>query len=934
MSPLRRTRLLEQVTAASGHVLLCAPSGYGKTGLQEQLAASLPGAVLITATPTDTVATLLEQAGGPQSERRVCLIDDAYRLPPEEVVALLKVPPTLCQMILAVRHFQYARVQMLRQKRQLLVLDATDLAFSNDELAALEDSADLAQELQEQTLGWPALVDIHRSPYGDLSGYLDDLLEEVDPHARELLTDVATQDRWETFLAVMQHEGQLQSLLNCGFPIIPVHGQLRLHPAMRRHLQERVGVGIDPVDQQNTELKDLLDLTERLMPDEMVMLIRSFFTRYGEDDSDLQQKVELLSSVPLLSLPAFLRDMYANYLITANKPREAKYILLKQQESGTDASRTYILLGLLASRKNNLDTWAQALEMAHERAKTDEDYSRYYGHLSNYHMRCNRYDEAERAAEKNLEYALRSRNLSQHFAALSNTGYARQMKGNILGAKDALLDALNLAEREGDRYLPQLNYLIFQLSEVLKDTGAFDDALDIIDRGLRNQPASLASMPYLYNTRGLIYLEFGRLEDALINFEASIGGFHARSNVVGLLMPHTFAAYTLYRLGWFDRIAEHKQALHDVISQITSPKKNYTEHLAYLPLVEGLALLVKGDETGAVGVLESIDLEGRLTYDSVLLATLLASKIRVAQGCYAQEHAQRLIEILDARGSATDVTARMYRGEFEDVYQACIKLKMDPKRFQRILDIPEPELAARPAYPIHLITLNRISLIAAGREYNVNPAYAAYALAYLHLKRDWKTSASMGEDLYTHTSIPRKNAQKSMSLLRGLLRQLDPEVEKTLLSPTNDPRGYRVESSDQVHLHADVDVYLGSKYSPQNPDAFELENLLARVGVFLPGLPDSTFTQDINSRLEDKTVKVALHLASQYQHQGDIRGAARALLTGLRFVSSLELGTALNQILPELKVTAHSPVRSILRLVQEDGNQNLGDIITDALAAI
>ncbi|TDE84832.1 hypothetical protein [Deinococcus sp. S9] len=933
MSLLRRTALIDQVITASGHVLLCGPSGYGKTVLLEQLALTLPGAVLITATPTDTVASLLERASAAGTEHQVCLIDDAYLLPPEEVAALLKIPPTLRRLILVVRHLQYARVQLLLQKRQLTVLDAADLTFSLEELTTFQDGMS-PHNLMNQTLGWPALVNIRLHPYGDVDGYLDDLLEEVESHARELLIDVATRDHWEAFLLIMQREGQLASLLGCGFPIIHVGGQFSIHPAMRRHLQERVGLGIENLRQQDTALKDLLDLTGRLTPDEMVTLMQRFFAHYGEDDSEVLEKVQLLSSVPLPSLPPHLRDMYASYLIMAGQQREAEYVLLKQQEFGTDTSRTYILLGRLAARMNKLATWAQTLQLARERAMTDEDCSRYYGYLSNYYVRCNRYDDAEQAAEKNLEYALRSRNLSQHFSALSNVAYARQMKGNLLGAKDAVLEGLELAEREGNRYVPQVVYLTFQLSEVLKDTGAFDEALDLIQRGLNFQQPNLAAIPYLYNTRGLIYLEFGRLDDALVNFEAAIDGFHARGNVVGLLMPHTFAAYALYRLGWLDRIAEHSLALRDVVSRITASSAEYTEPGAYLPLVDGLALLARGDPDGAVRALESIALEGRLTYDSVLLATLLAGKIRVAQGRYTQEQARLLVEILNARGSTTDVTARMYRAEFEVVYRACLALNVEPERFHRILEIPEPKLATRPVYPLHLLTLGRISLIAAGREHDLNPAYAAYALAYLHLKSDWKTADSMGDDLYTLTSDPRRNAQKSMSLLRQLLRRLDPEVERTLLSPKHDPRGYRVESSDQVHLSADVDPYLGAHYSPQNPDVAELEDLLSRVAVFLPGLPDSAFAREINQRLEDRTVKVARHLAEVYQRQGDVAAAARVLLTGLRFVPAPELGDALGQVLPELQVAARPPVRSVLQLVLGDGDQNLGDVITDALAAI
>ncbi|MFC6662529.1 hypothetical protein [Deinococcus multiflagellatus] len=577
-----------------------------------------------------------------------------------------------------------------------------------------------------------------------------------------------------------------------------------------------------------------------------------------------------------------MRDIYASYLITNGKTQDAEYVLLKQREFEADTSRTYILLGRLASRANNLETWAQVLHMALERAQTNEDYSRYYAYLSNYYVRCNRYEDAEEAAQTNLQYAIRSRSLSQHFNALSNVAYARQMKGNMLGAKDSVLEGLDLAEREGNRFLPHATYMMYQLSEILKDTGEFDGALDLIQRGLSIQHANLASVPYLYNTRGLIYMEFGRLEDALMAFEASIEAFTARRNVLGLLMPHTFATYALYRLGWLERIAEHRRALRDVVHRVTATRAEYTEPDAYLPLVEGIHGLVRGEHENALAAFESIALQGRETYDSVLLSLLLAGRVRVQQGTYTRAHAEQLVAILDKRGSSTDVTARMYRGDFEEVYRACLELGVAPERFRRILEIPEPQLAERPAYPLD----------------------------------------------------PRRNAQKSMSMLRHLLKQLDPEVERSLLSLKHDPRGYRTEQTLAVHLKADIDPYLSVDFSPENSNRMELEGLLSHIAAFLPGLPESVFAQQVNAVLEDRTVAVALHLAQSYEQQGEFQSAARVLLLGLRFVPDPELGVHLSHMVPLLPAAFRGPVQQVLYLLSGDGNQALGDVITDALIAM
>lgn len=928
MNVLQREALLSRLAQSTGHVLLVAPTGYGKTILLEQFHARGPGSVLLNATPHDTLRALCERAG----TAAALLIDDAHLLPPEEVSALLKLPHEQLRVVLALRHSQYPRVQLLLQRRHLTILNPLDLAFTLTELQQLHEGS--SQDLMTRTLGWPSLVDTVLSPFGYPSGYLDDLLNELSGEQRDWLTDVAQADAWDTMLLMAHREGHLTPLYQGGFPIIPLGGHQALHPAMRRHLQENVGLGVEDPPQPDTTLQSLLDVAQRTPPSTLVSLIDGYFERYGEDDSQIALKVQLLGLVPLPELPPTLRDMYAGYLITTGEHQRAEHVLLKQQAFGTDRTRTHVLLAKLASITNHLDVWAQRLELARTRATTEEDWARYYGSQSYLAVRRNDYDQAEEYAQQHLEHAIRSSDLAMHYAGLTNVAYVRQMKGNLLGAMDMTLRGLDLAEREGDRYLPQVKYLMFQLSEVLKDNGQFDQALALIQRALELQVPTLYAVPFLYNTRGLIQMEFGQFEEALVNFDAATELFRERGPIVSLLMTHTYATYALYRLGWMDRIAEHVSALREVVHRIGSGRVNYDEPQAYLPLAEGLALLGKGDRRGALRVFETVALEGRLTYDSVLLTVLMAAKLRVQQGQYGTEHAQLLVEVLDARGSSLDVTAQMYRSDFEEVYRACMVLDVQPERFARILDIPRPLLPARAGYRLHLITMGKIGLIVNGRPYEITAYYPLYALVYLHFKGDWKTADGMGDELYAQTNDGRRSAIKAMSMLRQVLRKLDPELERTLLSPKNDPRGYRVERTEQAHVTVDVEPYLNGAFSVANPRVEDLGALLANVATFMPGLPESEFVQRINRTLEDRAATVALHLAQRHRQAGRPGEAVRALLLSLRFSPTLEVAEALRATVPLLPMAAQEIMGRIVSSVQGDTDVPLGDLITDALNVI
>ncbi|MFD1733708.1 hypothetical protein ACFSC4_24860 [Deinococcus malanensis] len=179
MKLIERPRLLGEIASSALHVLLCAPAGYGKTVLLEQVQRLGMASSYVTAQPQTTLLQLLSAAPAREGSRApLCLIDDAHLLAPETVAALVRHPAAEVRFVLALKHFNYARVLSLWQQRRLVIWNATDLAFTAEELTALDSGIHVADTAQ-RTLGWPAMVVMERTPMAALNAYFDELIEDL-----------------------------------------------------------------------------------------------------------------------------------------------------------------------------------------------------------------------------------------------------------------------------------------------------------------------------------------------------------------------------------------------------------------------------------------------------------------------------------------------------------------------------------------------------------------------------------------------------------------------------------------------------------------------------------------------------------------------------------------------------------------------------------
>lgn len=934
MNRFVRSGLVSAVLSDDRHVLLSAPSGYGKSLLMEHLALASEGqAVYHAVRPGDTVSDLL--ALGTEQPGRVVLVDDAHLLDAFAVSALLRTAVTEARFVLAVRHQQYPRLVFLWQQRRVHVMPASALALTGEEIAALYPQLQ-PDDVLRRTLGWPALVNIQAMPVMDAASYLQDLFDDVPAVWQNRIMEFLAQEGEgaDTAALVRQlsSEGGLSDVLNTGFPIIDIDGELCMHPAMQRHLVEKAGAQPMVVHLTDETLQNYAEIMPTLSTPQRLRLLEGYFDRHGEDDDHLELKISLLSQVAVRDLTPRLRDFLASYLFTAGRAEDSAHVLLTQQDMGTDSTNTHVVFGRIANHRSDFVSFAEHVRLAHLMARNDADRARAYTTEALYLIRLNRYDEAITVNERSYVHATRSGRLDLHLSSLTQSAYVRFMAGQLERALATAKEALDLAEREGTRFTPQLVYLLYQLAEISKDRGDHDESMDLVQRGLNlHAQRQSNTLPYLYNTRGLVYLELGELERAAQSFEAAITAFEERGNAAGLLMPHTFAAYTRFWLGHNEALLTHARALREVVGRVGTGQAEYEEHLAYQPLVEGLVHLMRGEPDEALATFAQILTNGTLGYDSVLLTRLEEVRVRAKLGILTAADSERLLEVMDARHE--DATVRMYAPRYAEAFLVLAQLGVQPDRFTQLASRPPAALTQVPAPQsvLRVQTLGRTALVANGMPVNLRSLVPLYVLTYLHLQDDWKTTDALESDLFGNRCDPRQAVHKGISELRRLLSELDRELEG-LVSPSRHPSGYRLMPLPNVRVETDVDVYLTDAFSPGG-DPKHLEALLGDLGVFLPRL-DCVWTRQVNQQLADRAVDVAVSLASRHLTAGNAVQAARVTLHGLRVAPDDVLLRLLVQASMRVPDTAAQALRSAARLLNGDSNEAVPDVITDALAVL
>jgi tetratricopeptide (TPR) repeat protein len=922
---LDRSNLLAQMAHGSPCVLLCAPSGYGKTHLLKEFHAEYPGALYVQAQPGMNRLELERRIASRPSTPTTILIDDAHHLKAEVISGLVAKASKIQPLILALRHSSYPKVQLLKQRGLLAVLGTDALAFSEAESISLYGSAGL--EWHRKTLGWPYVTQLIGEPPANLQAYLQDLLDELPNRLHSLLIDAVSVENAGTELDRVLGKDRLREIMDHGFPIISRGPSLEIHSLMLEYLTQTLGGhSSDSVRKSSVEVAFHADLFEKMSTAERLELINRCFDKDEEDETNLDDKLHLLASVSPNALSPKSRNAFAHLLNVAGRGSEAIHVLELQVSLGAATTHTHVLLARIASETNDFFAFREHLDIAESLIADAHDRARFYQAQSFYFVRLNKYPEAVAHAKTAYQSALHCTSVGLHITTLLHIAYVEQLASNLPGAILAAKQVLTLAEGYGDRFSRRVAQILSNLADMLKDAGDHETALTLIQRGLHlTITPHRGFSPYLYTTRGLIYMELGDFEAAIESFETAISAFEAASWLAGLLLPHTYLAYAAYRLGQRARLEQAVLDLNDVIARTSTRADEYAEYKFYQPLAVGLYHLAHAEETKALEALQSIQTEGGLSYDSVLLAILTEGSILVRQGRLDREYAERFYRLLEGRNTPGDATLIMYRDFYQDVLQASQQAGVAYERFERVLLALKKSPVQRTRTRLEVISLGGLGLRVNGKTIKTKSKYPIQALIYLIMNRGWVTSRELGDQLFyvnadDEIQMRRQRASTALNQLRSLLNELDSEVAESILE-SSPQYGYRFVDSDLVTVELDVMIYLSDKYHPESGDDEQLIHLLEHIQPFQAGGTGS-FNDRINGELAERTEAVARYLAEVALKRSDLLGAASLLLHGLRITQTPEFEAMLRDLVSALPAAAADHILRLVNAFSDDDDTN------------
>lgn len=933
---IERKELLAEIAGCECHVVLCAPSGFGKTEFLAQYRSH-------NATPLNVVAlkahrgltseTILNLVAARNAGVAEVLIDDAHLLEEKTVTILLEQPFNEVKIILALRHLSYPKLQLLRQRGSVRVIGADRFTFSSGDIADLIQREHL-EEQYAASLGWPQAFAVLTDPYGNITLYLQDLINELPQEVFAKLLSYIGNATDNAFLGGASDE-LVRELLQFGFPVVPHDHRLRLHPLMCDHL---VNNGIDRnavLELVEDQLAALVSRLPEMTLYERTEAIERFFANQAENEQNVNEKCSVLGSVPASQLSPRLRDQYAAYLYIAKRRDEAQRVLQVQRDLQTATTHTHVLLARIANGDNDFLAMKSQLEMAKTLARTDAERAVFERMQAMYHVRLNDYEAARAIAKSGYEHAVKAGSTDLLIRTLTMLGYVEQMDSKLSAAIEATRKALAFSDAEGDSHRQRSGQILANLVDMLKDAGEHHDALEHIQHGLLmlGRP-DIGSAPFLYNTRGLIYSELGRFEEAIEAFSMSIQGFEGDSWLPGLLLPHTYSAYAGYRLGFKDHVDLCARSLETVIERCRARMGEYREHLSYQPLVNALSFRCRGDDDAALAALAEIAYDGRWTYDSVLLAKLLEGEILLTRNNLGARYAAELELLVKNRNTAGNAILVMYREQYRTLLETCAHFLSQTSLVGKVLNAPKPSVNTFSTTSIVLSGLGQLQLKIQGRIVPTKSKYPLHLLAYLAWKDTYVNVRDIGEELFgSGEPEPNKRRQRTytaLNQLRTVLRTFDAELESLLLEEHKE-LGIRLRKSERLNFKVDFLDYFSNKFEPNAGQ----EQLLAMLENALPiqAGGSSRFNEQINDLLFTQVCKVATALSTVFSQREPER-AIIALLLAIKLTDDDQLWSQVEGLSPRLASAARERVASTMRSWRSGATENvLADEITSAIVA-
>lgn len=946
---LPREGLLQRL-AGRAHVLICAPSGYGKTRLLQQYEQATPGSVYLSAGMDWTFQELLNAAAHAASMTaparsledlashgvRTLLIDDLHRLPDTTTTPLFThLHNTTLKVIGAAYHSQYPLVHQMLAKDRILLLSSQDLAFTREEILSIEQGT-----LPAHTLGWPSVCALSGTAHFSLPNYLDDLISLLPVDAQGQLNALGEPAAVDALVLEWELSGQRRAVLNSGFPLIDWEGRFVMHPLMVNRLFNR------PVARplNTSSMYELYLRMAKSAPDATGtnLVLETYFRQFGETDASPRAGITMLRVLPYEQLSPGLRDRLADLLITTQNLDKAEKIIDYQRMNQQESSLTHVAQARLANYRSDIPALKAHSQRALETALTLEEKSRAMGMLSLYYTRTEGADYAMalKLAEDRYEVALQSGSLREELSSVWTYINAYQYAGRIdLGIAVA---RRGRQRGQGQQQLaativPILN----EFADQLKATGEYAEALEVIQEALRmNEEEPTTSEPYTLFTRGLIYLEMRRDEDAHQAFLQSIKSFKETQIAAGLLMPYAFLAFLQWRQEWFEETEHTYEEMQRLLKQI-GVRRDYVEWRAYVPLVNGVFYLGRRNPERALQEFREVQIQGHETYDSVLLTIMLICKVEMElRGTVPQEDMDTLVSILDFVPQNEHILSA-YAPDFKVVLEHFVDQGFHADRFQKVLKQRNQTPIAKPSYHIHVTTMGDApQIVINDTVLHTRNNWAIYTLAYLILQptlpngtRRYVTSSVLAADVY---GGQKSQAQSSLAFLRSDLGSRDPELPEDLLSPRRDRHGYRINVASHLKVTIDVDDYLSRRFSPTNPDLQELWKLMREYKPFLRTrelTKDESFASRINDELLARFKAVVMHVQQTEVLLGRPQMALLAVLLYLRHDMDYEVIDAMNSLVQEHKIM-HVEMERLFTSAQGDDEDEFQALVATFISVL
>ena len=596
------------------------------------------------------------------------VLDDLHELPADLpsvrlIEALVRQAPPLLHLVLCSRTKPPFRVARLRGQGQVLSLDASDLAFSKDEIAELLatelGSDERAGDVFELTAGWPAAVRLAvealrgdpddrdralaslRRREGPLFDYLaEEAFAASEPGVRELLRRVAYFDRFSPALCeALGLEGAAETsrlLVQSGLFVqagSTSDGWLVLHELVRDFVRDRW-----PLDE------DALHALQARAA--------AWFEARGELERALRSLAESSDHGELVR---FLREHGADILASGGADaviRHAEQLPAELRDGGLE-----LLVGEAHRTRGDLDAaldhfWAAAGDADELRAGLAWriglvfDPSDPQEALRVYSLgRIEREDTPDEAILLARQAAIR---VSQ-----ASFDVARPLAARALAAAEACQDPTALAhvhnvlgvladdEADGDGaiahfraanqwadragYVRQLIIGRSNIADVLTERAKYVPALEELEEAIRLAESTgfHLLLPLRLSNRGDVHLGLGLVDQAMSDYEESI----ATSKAMGELGYGGFAQPGLgdaYRIRGFLGLA--RVAYEEAVA-VGEHRRPLLRRLGQA----GLARVIVGDEPVLAGTLAEHALAGEPLAREALFSTLAAGWVALAR---------------------------------------------------------------------------------------------------------------------------------------------------------------------------------------------------------------------------------------------------------------------------------------------------------------